>query len=84
MTILPGSLVGAFLGASACELSLGLWGYDAALAFVAVYAVICSDRKQRLLLAIVAAAVAAIMHGAFKVGRQQMASASLLYRKCRH
>jgi hypothetical protein len=50
-------------------LSLGLWGYDAALAFVAVYAVICSDRKQRLLLAGVAAAVAAIMHGAFKVWR---------------
>jgi hypothetical protein len=65
--VVVGSLVGAFLGASMCELATGLYGYDASLSFIAVYYALCSSSKRKLVHAVAAAAAATLVHVAVGV-----------------
>eukprot|EP00043_Microstomoeca_roanoka_P016932 m.175459 g.175459 ORF g.175459 m.175459 type:complete len:370 (+) comp16547_c3_seq2:627-1736(+) len=63
---LIGLLVGLGIGASTAQLYAGLWGYDAALAFICVFTGMqsISGRVVRVFNAILAAVFAAFLHGA--------------------
>jgi hypothetical protein len=50
-----------------CELSSGLYGYDASLSFIAVYYALCSSSTRKLLHAVAAAAAATLVHVAVGV-----------------
>jgi urea transporter len=65
--VVVGSLVGAFLGASMCELATGLYGYDASLSFIAVYYALCSSSRRKLLHSVAAAVAATLVHVAVGV-----------------
>jgi hypothetical protein len=71
--VVVGSLVGAFIGASICELASGLYGYDSSLSFIAVYYALCSNSDRKLLHATVAAAAATLMHTAVSVTMAKVA-----------
>jgi hypothetical protein len=77
--VIIGSLVGAFLGASLCDLASGLYGYDASLSFIAVYYAVCSSSRRKLLHAVAAAAAAALLHTAvgFTMARAGLPSGTL-------
>ena len=71
--------VGAFLGASLCDLASGLYGYDASLSFIAVYYALCSSSKRKLMHATAAAAAATLVHTAvgFTMARAGLPSGTL-------
>jgi urea transporter len=77
--VIVGSLVGAFLGASLCDLASGLYGYDASLSFIAVYYALCSGSKRKLMHATAAAAAATLVHTAvgFTMARAGLPSGTL-------
>ena len=71
--VVVGSLVGAFIGASICDLASGLYGYDSSLSFIAVYYALCSNSDRKLLHATAAAAAATLMHTAVSVTMAKVA-----------
>jgi urea transporter len=71
--VIVGSLVGAFIGASICDLASGLYGYDSSLSFIAVYYALCSNSDRKLLHSIAAAVAATLMHTAVSVTMAKVA-----------